>query len=52
MLSCSHDPCIDCAATHYFAGAEFRREFQLMKEANYWCEVCFEPTAIDKTSIS
>lgn len=31
VLTCGHDPCIDCAAKHYFTGSEYRSEFQYIK---------------------
>ena len=52
LLACSHDPCIKCAALHYFEGASLQSDFQMEEKQIYWCQVCFEPTSIDGESIS
>lgn len=51
LLTCSHDPCIECAALHYFEGAMIQSDFQLAEKSIYWCQVCYEPTPIDSESI-
>ena len=53
MLTCSHDPCIECASLHYIKELKMQADFQLSRNFHnvYPCEICFEVTKIDPSSI-
>lgn len=53
MLICHHDPCIECAAKHYFHEENVQNNFQLKRNFHdfYPCEVCFEITKLDPDTV-
>lgn len=53
VLSCQHDPCINCVAKQYFSENRMQNDFQLHRNNDYYlCTICYEETKLDDSTIN